>query len=477
MNFKETIQDLASHAKGMCILYVEDEPMIRENTQSLLSMIFESVTTASNGVEGLDAYIRTPQDLVISDILMPNMNGLEMILQIKNINPNQSIIVTSACEESSYLLDLINLGVAQFVLKPINVEQLVNTLHNVVMNLYNAKKVEEFTHSLKQEVVHKSMLLEQYKDVVDITMIVSKTDIAGNITYVNKSFCDVSGYSLEELIGKSHKIIRHPDVPNEVFTNMWNTILQKKTWHGTIKNLKKNGDFYITDSTIKPILDEFGNILEFISIRYDVTALFELNEEIWNTQHELLYILGEVGETRSRETGNHVRRVAEYSKLLATLYGMEENHANLLYSASPMHDIGKIGIPDAILLKPGRLNDEELIIMRKHAEIGYDILKNSKRPMLEAAAVIAREHHEKWDGSGYPKGISGESIHIFGRITALADVFDALNCERVYKKSWKMEDIIAYIKKEKGKQFDPKLVELFMVNIDKFVNISQSLSD
>jgi PAS domain S-box-containing protein len=475
--FKARLKELTQCANGIKVLYVEDKEQIRENIRSLLCMIFTSVDVASNGREGLKKYTKYAHELVISDILMPEMNGIEMIRAIKKINPEQNFIITSACEESNFLLELINLGVAQFILKPINSEQMIDVMHQVIMNIYNAKKVEEFTLYLEQEVLHQSTLLEQYKEIVDVTMIVTKTDPQGRITYVNEAFCEVSGYTREELLGKNHNIVRHPDVPSEVFSNMWNTILDKKIWHGTIKNRKKDGSYYITDSTVKPILDEYGNILEFMSIRYDVTMLFDLNEEIWQTQHEMLYLLGEVGETRSRETGNHVRRVAKFSKLLAELHGLNEEETNLLYSASPMHDIGKIGIPDAVLLKPGKLDETEFLTMKKHAEIGFEILKNSKRPLLKAAAIIAHEHHERWDGNGYPQKLSGEDIHIYGRITALADVFDALGCARIYKKSWPMEEVIAYIKRERGKQFDPDLVDLFIGHMDKFIAISEEFRD
>jgi response regulator RpfG family c-di-GMP phosphodiesterase len=242
-----------------------------------------------------------------------------------------------------------------------------------------------------------------------------------------------------------------------------------------IKNRTKDGGYYITDATIKPILDEEGEIIEYMSMRHNVTELFDLNDEITNTQHELLYLLGEVGETRSEETGNHVRRVAEYSRLLASLCDLDDEQIQHLYSASPMHDIGKIGIPDAILLKPGKLTDEEFEQMKSHAKIGHDILKNSNRPILKAAAIIAHEHHERWDGSGYPRGLEGENIHIFGRITALADVYDALSCERVYKDPWPMEKILELIKKERGSHFDPQLVDLMLDNIDAFKAIGERL--
>lgn len=171
----------------------------------------------------------------------------------------------------------------------------------------------------------------------------------------------------------------------------------------------------------------------------------------------------------------HVRRVAKYSYLLAKLFGLSEKEAKLIKHASPMHDIGKIGIPDAVLNKPGPLNDEEWEIIKTHSSIGYDMLKSSKRELLQAAAIIAYEHHERYDGKGYPNGIKGEDIHIFGRITAIADVYDALGNDRVYKKKWELEKILKLVKEESGKQFDPVLVELFVENIDKFEELKRAL--
>ncbi len=209
----------------------------------------------------------------------------------------------------------------------------------------------------------------------------------------------------------------------------------------------------------------------------DITEIVRLNEEMEQTQREIIYTMGEIGETRSKETGNHVKRVALYSKELALLYGLDPKEAEILYMASPMHDIGKVGIPDAILLKPGKLTPEEFEIMKTHAQLGYEMLKHSNKPILKAAATVAREHHEKWDGSGYPRGLKGEDIHIFGRITAVADVFDALGSERVYKKAWEMERILDFFQEQSGKHFDPKLVMLFFDNLEKFTAIRDRYKD
>ena len=202
-----------------------------------------------------------------------------------------------------------------------------------------------------------------------------------------------------------------------------------------------------------------------------------LYQEIEDTQKEIIFTMAEVGESRSKETGNHVKRVAEYSRVLALGLGMSADEADLLRMASPMHDIGKIGIPDAVLKKPGKLDEAEFEIMKSHAEVGYQMLKGSKRKILKTAAIVAREHHEKWNGRGYPRGLKGEEIHIFGRITAVADVFDALGSDRVYKKAWPIEKILNLFKEERGEHFDPQLVEVFLEHLDELMAIRERFSD
>jgi response regulator RpfG family c-di-GMP phosphodiesterase len=202
-----------------------------------------------------------------------------------------------------------------------------------------------------------------------------------------------------------------------------------------------------------------------------------LYKEIEDTQKDVIFTMGEIGETRSKETGNHVKRVAEYSYLLAKKYGLSEDEAELIKLASPMHDIGKVAIPDAILKKPGKLTDREYDKMKKHAELGYEMLKNSERRILKAASVVAGQHHEKYNGKGYPDGISGENIHIYGRITAVADVFDALISDRVYKKAWPAEKVQKLFSKERGEHFDPKLVDILLQNFDKFIEIKEEYKD
>ncbi|GGY48270.1 3'3'-cGAMP-specific phosphodiesterase 2 [Bacterioplanes sanyensis] len=202
-----------------------------------------------------------------------------------------------------------------------------------------------------------------------------------------------------------------------------------------------------------------------------------MRDDILETQRELVYMLGEAVEKRSKETGAHVKRVAKISELLALRYGLSKDEANLIKLASPLHDVGKIAIPDSILHKPGKHDADEWTVMKTHAQIGADILSKSDRRILRLGAIIAGQHHERWDGSGYPHGLKGEEIHIAGRITALADVFDALGSDRCYKNAWELEDILALIQAEAGKHFDPTLVQILLDNLDDITDIRDNYPD
>jgi len=206
----------------------------------------------------------------------------------------------------------------------------------------------------------------------------------------------------------------------------------------------------------------------------NVSAAFDnlhLNKEIEDTLKEIIFNLGEVIESRSHETGNHVRRVSEYTYHLALKFGLDPQEAENLKLASILHDVGKIGVPDCILNKPGPLTPEEFEVVKKHTLIGHTLLRSSRRDVLKTAALIAHQHHERYDGTGYPQGLKGEAIHPFGRICALADVFDALSNDRVYKTAWSIDEVVRYIMEQRGKQFDPRLVDIFVELRETFLGI------
>ena len=214
--------------------------------------------------------------------------------------------------------------------------------------------------------------------------------------------------------------------------------------------------------------------LRNVSVAYENVML---HTEIEGSHRDMLYMLGDSIETRSKETGQHVRRVAEYCRLISLGNGLTERDAEIIEIASPLHDFGKIGIPDSILHKPGKLDEDEWEVMKTHARMGYELLNQSEREILKAAAIIAGQHHEHWDGNGYPDGLKGNDIHIYARIVAVADVFDALGSKRSYKDAWQLDDILSYMKSQSGKQFDPALIDWILNNIDVMTQVRQDYPD
>lgn len=194
-------------------------------------------------------------------------------------------------------------------------------------------------------------------------------------------------------------------------------------------------------------------------------------------ERETIFCLAKAAEYRDPETGAHILRMAHYSKHIARILGLSIEQQDLLLEAAPMHDIGKVGIPDSILLKPGKLTVEEFAIMKQHASIGYELLNTSSSPLLKVAAEIAHTHHEKFDGSGYPRGLTGNDIPLFGRIVAVADVFDALTSERPYKKAWDVEQASQLLKEGSGQHFDPVCVEAFFSDFEEVLLIKNKFVD
>ncbi len=217
---------------------------------------------------------------------------------------------------------------------------------------------------------------------------------------------------------------------------------------------------------------KFNNINLHSKMKKDEAKYFT---ELELAQKEIISILSEIMEHGSSETAQHINRVSDISKLLATLVGtLSKEEINIVSLASPMHDIGKILIDEKLLHKPGKLDEEEYSQMKKHSQFAYNFLKKSDKELIKAAAIIAHQHHENYDGSGYPQGLVGNDIHIYGRIVAIADVLDALTHERSYKEAWSFDEALKFIVDESGIKFDPSLVEVFVKHSDSFKKILEN---
>ncbi len=589
-----------SELKGISVLYVEDDDETREELALVLQNWFKHFYVARDGQEGLRLYKEYRPDIVISDIQMPKMNGLSMSADIKQINPGQEVVILSAYNDVEFLFRALELDIKHYITKPISIERLLDKLLEITQQM-----------QLVMEVKRNRKLLEQYKLLVDEKAIVAKVNLQGRISYVNKQFCLLSGYSEEELLGQHYLFSLANNGQEATLSDLKTILLENKKWQGILKKKSKNGEIYIVDVMVVAIVDDNDNIEEFVALMVDMTEVYEkferlslnlqqnlkskthylneyehaidlgtslcvldidgtivsanenfsktlncqteeligqsfsdmvldckdfnervltkvheqgfssrvirianqpgyertlstvivgihdeagglrslmvlsqdisdsvkLNQNIIESQKELIYVMGEVVENRSQETGMHIKRVAQISELLAEKYGLSSEHVQMIKIASPMHDIGKIGIPDNILHKPGKLSSEEYLTMQGHASMGYNMLNKLDRPLISMAAIIAYQHHEHYNGKGYPLGLKGENIAIEARIVGLVDVFDALGCERSYKKPWTDEKILDYLISKRGEQFDPELIDLFVQNLEEIFTIRNQLQD
>jgi diguanylate cyclase (GGDEF)-like protein/putative nucleotidyltransferase with HDIG domain len=341
------IKELQKIAKNLTVLYVEDEKELRNSVQLYLLKIFNKVTAVADGLEGLNRYNEHPYDIVISDIQMPNMNGLQMALEIKSINPNQEIIIISAYAESNYFLDAIRLGINDYIIKPINYLQMNQVLYKAAVKLEQIREIQNYKLHLEEMVQQRTrevLALEKEKEI---------------------------------------------------------------TFEKTI--------------------------LSFI----------------------------EMIEDRDTYTAGHSQRVAEYSKLIAKEMGRSDEECDLIYHAGILHDIGKIATPDTILLRPGKLNELEYKLIQEHVKVGYRLLKQI--PMYAQMAEIMRYHHERYNGTGYPNGLKGDEIPILAHIMILADAFDAMTTNRIYKSRKNIKMAIQELQELTEKQFHPDVVKAAVV--------------
>lgn len=331
------------------IISVDDEPMNIMLIEELSKGMGKEIILQSflNPIDALTHIINNPVDIMITDFMMPEMNGAELIERARILQPEiLSIIITGAGDNENLKLQALKAGVNDFLTKPLHVIEFQLRIKNLI--------------TLK----------------------------------------------------KSQKIL-----------NQFNDELQNEIKKAT--------------------------------------------ETLISREYETLLVLSKTAEYKDPETASHIARVAHYSKLLAKYYGLNKEDQEKIFYASPLHDLGKIGIKDDVLLKPGKLDEREFEHMKTHPIIGYEILKGTKNPFLEAGAIISLTHHEKFDGSGYPKALKGEEIHIFGRITAIADVFDALTSKRPYKKAWSFDEALTFLVEQKEKHFDPILIDLFISNSEE----------
>lgn len=342
-------------------------------------------------------------------------------------------------------------------------------------DLFGAHSLENFIRGIIQQL---SSLLGCSKDAAYITSAVAGPDpmgVASVKEFVifsgNGEYSNLEGRPMEEVLEGEQLALCKRALEDEKI------IYQDDYLAAYCKSKSRTGSLLYLSGIPKKLTETDQHLLEIFA--QNVQIAFDnvlLTKDIEDTQREIIVRLGQALESHFGE-GNHIRRMSLISELLAREYGISRDEIDILMLAVPLHDIGKIKIADSIIAKPGKLEKDEIKIVCTHAELGYQLLKNSNRPIIKTAAIVARDHHEHWDGGGYPRGLKGNDIHIFCRITALAEVYDYLRCKNIYKEAWELDNVVEAIKEQKGKQFEPRLVEILLANLDKVEGILKAHPD
>ena len=483
------------------ILIVDDEPEVHRMSKGVLkSFIFENKKleffSAYSGKEAIELLKETNDiAVVLLDVVMETDDaGLIVAKKIREELNNTKIRIVlrtgqpGLAPEKDVLLDY---DINDYKEKTeLSSAKLFTTVVSAIRSYRDLSIIEQNKKGLKK-IITASRSIFQIQSLTlfvegVLTQLVSILNLGHDLNHIKASDAffaildgnkDENKFELLTTTGKFRDVDRYKIITPEAIELLDEAYLRKDSFFKDdiyVGYFHSSNDKFLflylegcsqLNSQDKDFIGIFSNN---ISVAYEN---IHLHNEIIDTQKEIISRLGSVVENRSKDVANHVNRVAAVSYILAIGYGLSEQESRKIEMASPMHDIGKVAIADAVLLKPGSLTSDEFSIMKEHSEIGYNILECGKREILSTASIIAHEHHEKYDGTGYPQGLKGEDIHIYGRITAIADVFDALTYKRVYKEAWPLDKVLDLLHNERGKHFDPKLVDIFFDNLDEIKEV------
>ncbi len=488
------------------IIISDDEAQIHEITKLALSHFsfadrkLEFISTYT-GLDTIQAITDNPDTaILLQDVVMESDDaGLEVVKYIRKElknkfvriilrtgqpgqAPERSVIVNYDINDYKEKTELTSQKLFTLMYSSLRSYRDIRALERNKVGLYkiidstadifSRQSVDKFFSATLEQL---SSLLYREKDafMCDISKMVVKKQSTDKIEIISAigEYANFVGQDVHKVLDtKTIDLLKESLATKKTFYKPGCCIAYFTTHSGDERLLCFKGSFRLSEMD-QSLIDLY---IKQISISFDNLTLYQKVEQ---SQQEIVNLLGTSIETRSKETGNHIKRVAEISALLATQYGLPENEIEILKLASPLHDIGKIAIPDTILNKPGKLDKLEWQTMMTHAQVGHDMLMESEGEILQAGAVISHEHHEKWNGKGYPRAIKEKEIHIFGRITAVADVFDALASERCYKKAWPMDKVIELFKEQRGLHFEPRLVDLLLDNLPEYLAILERYKD
>jgi len=505
------------------ILAVDDEEMNLELLEILMVPLGYQVEKAKNGKEALEKIAERSPDIILLDVMMPGMDGFEVCRILKEDEKTRDIpvVMVTALNQIENKVTGIETGADDYLIKPFHRNELIARVKSLLKVRTLNDKVKKYQYTIRS-LFELTTLSEDFRDRGGIFNELAKRTaeltgmekvvialVENNLLQVKASYHlndDKELYTFLSQNGPIRKVIETGKqlvaVNDSQIAKQFNLNLSyvciplksiSKDVIGALCAFGINGD--MSEGTVRVLsivaqriaseiqIKDRSRVLEDTvdkrtkALRESLEKLEEAHSEISHAYEEIVYRLSVAAEYKDEDTAAHIHRISYYSEALARKLGLPEEEVKLIKLASPMHDIGKIGIPDSILLKPGQLTPDEFEIMKQHTIMGARILAGSSSPLLSMAEEIAISHHEKYDGSGYPYGVMGENIPLVGRIVAIADVFDALLTPRVYKPAFDLDNTLTIMKEGKGKHFDPNLVDAFFDILDEILTIKEDYSN
>lgn len=461
--------------QGACILATDDRPEVLRLIERSLGQHYRC--EFAGGVEEARAKLSANGafHLALCDIEMPGESGLVLVEEIARDHPDTAIVLVTGVDDAAVAKRAFETGAHGYLVKPFWPGQLLIT----TMNALRQRELEIAQRA------HSKALEDRLQTLMDRAPVpIYIKDRERRYLLANQVTHESVGMKPGELVGMRDADYLSPEAERVVAESDRRVLEEGGTFQAE-ETVQVGGEERTFFSVKFPYVDEAGEIAGVYGISTDITGRKQaelLREELARAQEraigelrasrqETVERLAKALEMHDGETGKHVNRMAAIAAFLARKAGLEEDRALLLRTAAPMHDVGKVAIPDGVLQKEGPLTPEEREVMERHTTVGYEILADSKSELLQLAATVALTHHERWDGGGYPRGLAGEEIPVEGRVTAVADVFDALLSDRCYRSAMPVDDAMEVIREGRGTHFDPQVVDALTANLDEALSL------
>jgi len=478
-----------NHAR---VLILDDEYYLGQMLAQALTAEKIQTIAVTEVDSAIDWLSKTSFDLVVSDIYLPGKTGIDLFNFVKNSKIEVPFIFMTGNPDLEVAVNFFTRGGYDYIIKPFMIPDFLKKVNVVIRNHKLERQEKNLVKDLRSLLATRLSELNIYQDVFESTddgIVIA--DLDGNIVKVNQGFENITGMTNIQLLHQHLDILGHSLLPGLKFGTIVETLKTESSWHADLEGKRNLDETWYNSITFSPIKNEESSVFAYAGIFKDVTAQRRVEQALIGSlkqmnlaQEAIIFGMARLAEHRDQTTGYHLERIRDYCRTLAEALIERKKYRSvinnefvqMLCRTATLHDIGKVGIPDYILLKEDKLSQPEFEIMKSHTSIGYHTLNSIREQygdmeFLKMGIEISYCHHERWNGSGYPQGLKGEKIPLSAQILAVADVYDALTTRRSYKEAFSHEHAIEIMQQEKGKHFSPHIFDVFMEIVDQFDEI------